>query len=138
MEVIRHVVHDQLGLSIPVAGLAKDGHHRTSELLTYVDGEIMTVGVDIKSALFQFLTRIQDEVHRYAIQFHRDRRSKHQVASELDSIRGVGDVTKKALLKHFKSVKRIREASLGQLEAVVGKAKAATIHAALNQEDQEA
>ena len=138
MEVIRHVVHDQLGLSIPVAGLAKDGHHRTSELLTYVDGEIMTVGVDIKSALFQFLTRIQDEVHRYAIQFHRDRRSKHQVASELDSIRGVGDVTKKALLKHFKSVKRIREASLGQLEAVVGKAKAATIHAALNQENQEA
>ena len=138
MEVIRHVVHDQLGLSIPVAGLAKDGHHRTSELLTYVDGEIMTIGVDIKSALFQFLTRIQDEVHRYAIQFHRDRRSKHQVASELDSIRGVGDVTKKALLKHFKSVKRIREASLGQLEAVVGKAKAATIHAALNQENQEA
>ncbi len=138
MEVIRHVVHDQLGLSIPVAGLAKDGHHRTSELLTYVDGEIMTVGVDIKSALFQFLTRIQDEVHRYAIQFHRDRRSKHQVASALDSIRGIGPATKTALLKHFKSVKRIREASIEQLEAVVGKAKAATIHAALNQENQEA
>lgn len=133
MEVIRHVVVDQLGLNIPVAGLAKDGRHRTSELLTYMDGEIVTVGIDIKSALFQLLTRIQDEVHRYAIQFHRDRRSKHQVASALDSIKGIGTVSKTALLRHFKSVKRIREASIAELEPIVGKAKAAVVYNALNQ-----
>jgi len=118
-------------LQIPIAGLAKDGKHRTSELLTYQDGQIVTVGVEMKSALFQFLTRIQDEVHRYAIQFHRDKRSKAQVASELDQIKGVGTATKTALLKQFKSVKRIREASEEAIAEVVGKAKAKIIKEAL-------
>ena len=131
MGIIKHVVEDELQLQIPIAGLAKDGKHRTSELLTYQDGQIVTVGVEMKSALFQFLTRIQDEVHRYAIQFHRDKRSKAQVASELDQIKGVGTATKTALLKHFKSVKRIREASEEAIAEVVGKAKAKIIKEAL-------
>ena len=131
MGIIKHVVEDELQLQIPIAGLVKDGKHRTSELLTYQDGQIVTVGVEMKSALFQFLTRIQDEVHRYAIQFHRDKRSKAQVASELDQIKGVGTATKTALLKHFKSVKRIREASEEAIAEVVGKAKAKIIKEAL-------
>ena len=131
MGIIKHVVEDELQLQIPIAGLAKDGKHRTSELLTYQDGQIVTVGVEMKSALFQFLTRIQDEVHRYAIQFHRDKRSKAQVASELDQIKGVGTATKTALLKQFKSVKRIREASEEAIAEVVGKAKAKIIKEAL-------
>ena len=131
MGIIKHVVEDELQLQLPIAGLAKDGKHRTSELLTYQDGQIVTVGVEMKSALFQFLTRIQDEVHRYAIQFHRDKRSKAQVASELDQIKGVGTATKTALLKHFKSVKRIREASEEAIAEVVGKAKAKIIKEAL-------
>jgi len=131
MGIIKHVVEDELQLQIPIAGLAKDGKHRTSELLTYQDGQIVTVGVEMKSALFQFLTRIQDEVHRYAIQFHRDKRSKAQVASELDQIKGVGTATKTALLKHFKSVKRIRGASEEAIAEVVGKAKAKIIKEAL-------
>lgn len=131
MEVIRQVVEDQLHLDIPIAGLAKDGHHRTSELLTYQGGQIVTVGVDVKSALFLFLTRIQDEVHRYAIQFHRDKRSKHQTASELDSVKGIGKVTKTELLRHFKSVKRIKEASEEDIAKVVGKAKARIIKESL-------
>ena len=132
MEVIRDVVEDQLHLQIPIAGLAKDGHHRTSELLTYQNGEIVVVGLDVKSALFMLLTRIQDEVHRFAIQFHRDQRSKRQIASELDAVKGVGNVTKKALLKHFKSVKRIKAATVEELELVVGKAKAKAITDGLN------
>lgn len=134
MGVIKSVVEGQLHLEIPIAGLAKDGHHRTSELLTFRDGGIVTVGVDVKSALFQFLTRIQDEVHRYAIQFHREKRSKRQTASELDSIKGIGEVTKTALLKHFKSVKRIREASEEDIAEVVGRAKAKTIKESLGNE----
>ena len=131
MGIIKHVVENELQLQIPIAGLAKDGKHRTSELLTYQDGQIVTVGVEMKSALFQFLTRIQDEVHRYAIQFHRDKRSKAQVASELDQIKGVGAATKTALLRQFKSVKRIREASEEAIAEVVGKAKAKIIKEAL-------
>ena len=131
MGIIKHVVENELQLQIPIAGLAKDGKHRTSELLTYQDGQIVTVGVEMKSALFQFLTRIQDEVHRYAIQFHRDKRSKAQVASELDQIKGVGTATKSTLLKQFKSVKRIREASEEAIAEVVGKAKAKIIKEAL-------
>lgn len=131
MGIIKHVLENELQLQIPIAGLAKDGKHRTSELLTYQDGQIVTVGVEMKSALFQFLTRIQDEVHRYAIQFHRDKRSKAQVASELDQIKGVGAATKTALLRQFKSVKRIREASEEAIAEVVGKAKAKIIKEAL-------
>lgn len=135
MEVVRHVVEDILGLSIPIAGLAKDNKHRTSELLFGFPPK--TIGIEMKSALFHFLTRIQDEVHRYAITFHRDKRSKHQIASELDSIKGIGEATKKLLINHFHSVKRIKEASLEDLSAVVGPAKARLLQAAWVQESNQ-
>lgn len=122
MEVVREVVEDELGLSIPIAGLAKDNRHRTSELLFGFPPE--TIGMRLDSPLFHLLTRIQDEVHRFAIQFHKDKRSKSQVKSELDNIKGIGEKTKTLLLRHFKSVKRIKEASLDELKAVVGEAKA--------------
>ena len=122
MEVVREVVEDELGLSIPIAGLAKDNRHRTSELLFGFPPE--TIGMRLDSPLFHLLTRIQDEVHRFAIQFHKDKRSKSQVKSELDNIKGIGEKTKTLLLRHFKSVKRIKESSLDDLKAVVGEAKA--------------
>lgn len=122
MEVVREVVEDELGLSIPIAGLAKDNRHRTSELLFGFPPEM--IGMRLDSPLFHLLTRIQDEVHRFAIQFHKDKRSKSQVKSELDNIKGIGEKTKTLLLRHFKSVKRIKEASLDDLKAVVGEAKA--------------
>ncbi|OKZ24784.1 MAG: excinuclease ABC subunit C [Bacteroides sp. 43_108] len=131
MEVIRHAVEDELGLSIPIAGLAKDGHHRTSELLYGFPQQ--TIGIEMNSQLFNFLTRIQDEVHRFAITFHRDKRSKRQIASELDSIKGIGAVTKTQLLKKFKSVKRIREASLDEIAEVVGPAKAKLVEDGLRE-----
>ncbi|MBR3091945.1 MAG: excinuclease ABC subunit UvrC [Bacteroidaceae bacterium] len=129
MEVVRRVIEDELHLSIPIAGLAKDNHHRTSELL--YGNPPVTIGLDIKSALFNFLTRIQDEVHRYAITFHREKRSKHQIASALDEIKGIGPATKQLLLKKYKSIKRIKEAELADLEATIGKAKAKIIKEAL-------
>ena len=129
MEVVRRVIEDELHLSIPIAGLAKDNHHRTSELL--YGNPPVTIGLDIKSALFNFLTRIQDEVHRYAITFHREKRSKHQIASALDEIKGIGPATKQLLLKKYKSIKRIKEADLADLEATIGKAKAKIIKEAL-------
>lgn len=125
MEVVREVVEDELGLRIPIAGLAKDDYHRTNELLFGFPP--MTVAVDVKSELFKVLTQIQDEVHRYAITFHRDKRSKHQLHSELENIKGIGPKTKELLLKHFKSVKRIREASPTELQSVVGESKAKAI-----------
>ncbi len=120
MNSVKDVI-DGLGLEIPIAGLAKDSKHRTSELLYGFPPQ--TVGVNTNSALFKFLTRIQDEVHRFAITFHKDKRSKHQVTSELDNIKGIGEKTQKALLKHFKSVKRISEATEEELEKAIGKAK---------------
>jgi excinuclease ABC subunit C len=129
MHVVREVVVDELHLDIPIAGLAKDDRHRTNELL--FGWPAQTVGIDVKSELFKVLTQIQDEVHRYAITFHRDKRSKEQVASELDQIKGVGAATKTALLRQFKSVKRIREASEEAIAEVVGKAKAKIIKEAL-------
>jgi excinuclease ABC subunit C len=122
MEVVRKVIQDELHIDIPIAGLAKDNHHRTNELLYGFPQQ--TIGVELDSPLFKFLTRIQDEVHRYAITFHRDKRSKHQIESELDTIKGIGKVTKTTLLKHFKSVKRIKEADIADIEAVIGTAKA--------------
>lgn len=130
MEVVREVVEDELGLRIPIAGLAKDDYHRTNELLFGFPP--MTVAVDVKSELFKVLTQIQDEVHRYAITFHRDKRSKHQLHSELDNIKGIGPKTKELLLKHFKSVKRIREAPPSELQSVVGESKAKAILAHWN------
>jgi excinuclease ABC subunit C len=125
MEVVRHVVEDLLHVQIPIAGLAKDNRHRTSELLFGFPPH--TIGIEMNSPLFQLLTRIQDEVHRYAITFHREKRSKHQLHSELDGIKGIGEATKTLLLKKFRSVKRIKEASLQDIEAVVGPSKARLI-----------
>ena len=121
MEVIREVVEDALGLNIPIAGLAKDNHHRTRELLFGFPPK--SVGMKANSELFRLLTRMQDEVHRFAITFHRQKRSKRQTKSELDTIPGVGAKTKELLIKTFGSVKRIKEASLQQLQVVVGRAK---------------
>lgn len=132
MEVVRSVVEDELHLSIPIAGLAKDNRHRTAELLYGFPPEV--IGMKLDSPLFHLLTRMQDEVHRFAITFHKDKRSKGQTRSELDTIKGVGEKTKTALLREFKSVKRIREANLDDLAKVVGEAKAELIKESLNQE----
>ena len=130
MEVVRSVIEDELNLNIPIAGLAKDGKHRTAELLFGFPP--VTVGMQLNSPLFHLLTRMQDEVHRFAITFHKDKRSKNQTRSELDTIKGVGEKTKTALLKHFKSVKRIKEASFEDLKEVVGEAKAKVIKESLS------
>lgn len=132
MEVVRSVVEDELHLSIPIAGLAKDGKHRTSELLFGFPPE--TIGMSLNSPLFHLLTRMQDEVHRFAITFHKDKRSKRQTKSELDEIKGIGEKTKVLLLRQYKSVKRIREASFDDLKALVGEAKARILTDALSQE----
>lgn len=121
MSAVKEVV-DELGLNIPIAGLAKDNRHRTNELLFGFPPQ--SIGLKQGTPLFNLLTRIQDEVHRYAITFHRDKRSKRQTASELDEIKGIGEKTKNALLKEFKSVKRLREATPQEWAAVVGEAKA--------------
>lgn len=134
MEVIRKVVEDELGLNIPIAGLAKDDRHRTHELLYGFPPQV--VGMKIDSPLFHLLTRIQDEVHRFAITFHRQKRSKHQVASELDGIKGIGPRTRDLLIKHFRSVQRIREASEEALKDVIGVNKAKIIREALAQADK--
>ena len=121
----RYFASDAQGLNIPIAGLAKDGKHRTSELLYGYPPQ--TIGLKQHTPLFRLLTQIQDEVHRFAITFHRDKRSNRQIASALDEIKGIGEKTKSTLLKEFKSVKRIREASAEELAAVVGEAKAKII-----------
>jgi len=122
MEVVRKVIEDELKLTIPIVGMAKNEHHRTNEIL--IGNPPVVVGMSVKDEVFQFFTRIQDEVHRFAISFHRDKRSKSQTKSELDSIPGIGKVTKQTLLQHFKSLKRIKEADLQQLTQVVGQSKA--------------
>ena len=127
MEVVREVIEDELHLRIPIAGLAKDDRHRTNELLFGFPQKV--IGLKTDSELFHVLTHIQDEVHRYAINFHRDKRSKHALHSELDDIRGIGPKTKEALLHHFRTVKRISEASDDELAAVVGSSKAAILKA---------
>ena len=129
MEVVRKVVEDELHLNIPIAGLAKDDKHRTHELLYGFPPQV--VGMKTDSSLFHLLTHIQDEVHRFAITFHRQKRSKHQVASELDEIKGIGPRTRDLLIKHFRSVKRIREAEIAELTEVVGANKAKILHEAL-------
>lgn len=125
MEVVREVIEDELKLNIPIAGLAKDSRHRTNELLYGFPA--VTIGIKTDSELFHVLTRIQDEVHRFAITFHRDKRSKAALHSELDDIKGIGPKTKETLLKLFKSVKNIREASLEELDKAVGESKAKLI-----------
>ncbi|MCQ2257033.1 MAG: excinuclease ABC subunit UvrC [Bacteroidaceae bacterium] len=125
MEVVRSVIEDELQLNIPIAGLAKDNHHRTNQLLFGFPQKV--IGIEMDSPLFRLLTQIQDEVHRFAITFHKSKRIKHTRESELDSIKGIGDATKKSLLKQFKSVEQIKKANIEELEKVVGKAKAAII-----------
>ena len=135
MEVVREVVEDELGLHIPIAGLAKDDRHRTNELLYGFPPRV--VGMKTGSELFNALTRIQDEVHRYAITFHRDKRSKHALHSELDDIAGIGPKTRQRLIASFKSVKRIREATAQQLAEAVGEAKARAIRAFFDAKEAE-
>ena len=126
MEVVRQVIEDELHLSIAIAGLAKDDRHRTNELLFGFPPKV--VGMKTDSELFHILTHIQDEVHRYAITFHRDKRSKHALHSELDDISGIGPKTRDLLLNTFKTVKRMREASLEALQEAIGKSKGALLY----------
>lgn len=132
MEAVRSVVENELHLHIPIAGLAKDDRHRTAELLFGFPPEV--IGMKMDSPLFHLLTRMQDEVHRFAISFHRDKRSKGQNHSALDDIKGIGEKTKTLLLKHFKSVKRIREASSEELFSLIGEKKAVALMDGLNKE----
>ena len=126
MEVIRQVIQDKLNLDIPIAGLAKDDRHRTNELLYGFPP--LKVALKVDSELFRVLTQIQDEVHRFAIKFHREKRSKRALHSELEDIKGLGPKGREALLKGLKSVKKIREAELSELEAIIGKAKAQIVY----------
>ena len=128
MDAINSVVKGELGLDIPVLGLVKNSRHKTSEVITE-NGNV--IGLKQGTMLFRLLSQIQDEVHRFAITFHREKRSKRQTASELDNVKGIGEKTKQLLLNHFKSVKRVKEASIEELVSVVGKSKAEIISAAL-------
>ena len=135
MNAVREVVNDELGLQIPIAGLAKDRRHRTNELLYGFPPQ--TVQIKTDSELFRVLTQLQDEVHRYAITFHRDKRSKNALRSELADIKGIGEKTAALLIKTFKSVKRIKEADLQSLSDVIGQAKAKSVWESLhNQKDE--
>ncbi len=134
MEVVREVIEDELHLQIPIAGLAKNDRHRTNELLYGFPP--MVIGMKTDSELFRLLTQIQDEVHRFAITFHRDKRSKHALHSELDDIKGVGPKTKETLLKRLKSVKQIKEASLQTLAEIAGEAKARLVYGHFHGETQ--
>lgn len=129
MEVVRQVIEDELHLNIPIAGLAKDNRHRTSEVLFGFPP--MTIGIKQGTPLFHLLENIQDEVHRFAITFHRDKRSKSQIASALDNVKGIGEKRKTALLKAFKSVARIKKASLEELAEVVGENAAKSVKESL-------
>ena len=122
MSCVKEVIWDEMKLSIPIAGLAKDNRHRTNELL--FGWPPKTIGIDVKSELFKVLTNIQDEVHRYAITFHRDKRSKSALHSELDDIKGIGEKTKEQLFRHFKTIKKLKEASLEEVATVIGQARA--------------
>ena len=135
MSVVRAVIEGELGLQIPIAGLAKDSRHRTNELL--YGNPPLTIGLDVKSELFHALTRIQDEVHRYAISFHRDKRSKHALHSTLDDVRGIGPKTREALMSHFKSVKRVESADIQQLTEAIGHSKAQLVYNFFHPESSE-
>lgn len=126
MEVVRAVIEEELQLAIPIAGLAKDNRHRTNELLYGFPPQ--TIGIPTNSELFKVLTQIQDEVHRFAISFHRDKRSKHQLHSELDDIKGIGSKSKEQLLQHFKTVKKIKEADIQELTEIIGSTRATLLY----------
>ncbi len=133
MEAIRSILEDELGVHIPIAGMVKDGRHRTSELI--IGDSYETVGLKQNTPLFRLITQIQDEVHRFAITFHRDKRSKRQTASELDNIKGIGEKSKQALLQHFKSVKRIKLADTEEIASIIGQAKAELVQKSLKNVD---
>ncbi|MBR5634349.1 MAG: excinuclease ABC subunit UvrC [Prevotella sp.] len=133
MSVVREVVEGELGLQIPIAGLAKDKRHRTNELLFGNPPQV--VGLEANSELFHFLARVQDEVHRYAITFHRDKRSKHLLHSELDDIPGIGPKTRDLLLKHFKSLKKIKVADIQSLTPIIGTKKSEIVFKHFHQEN---
>ncbi len=126
MSVVREVIEEQLKINIPIAGLAKDNRHRTNELLFGFPPK--TIALKTNSELFHILTQIQDEVHRFAITFHRDKRSKHALHSELDDIQGIGPKTRDSLLKTFKSIKRLKEASLEAVTEAIGKNKGGIVY----------
>ncbi|MFV0392105.1 MAG: excinuclease ABC subunit C, partial [Paludibacteraceae bacterium] len=126
----RKVVEDELNLKIPIAGLAKNDRHRTRELLFGFPPK--EIGLKPNETLFKLLAFIQEEVHRFAIKFHQDKRSKKQTASELDSIKGIGEKTKSELLKHFKSVKRIKLAEFPDIEKIIGTNRASIIYKHFN------
>ena len=132
MEAIREIVEDRLGLQIPIAGLAKDNRHRTREML--FGNPPVSVSIALDSQLFKLLTRMQDEVHRFAITFHRQQRSKRQAASALDAILGVGEKTKKQLIAHFGSVKRVKEAPIEALQGLLGAKRVENIYRQLHKE----
>lgn len=132
MEAIREIVEDRLGLQIPIAGLAKDNRHRTREML--FGNPPVSVSIALDSQLFKLLTRMQDEVHRFAITFHRQQRSKRQAASALDTIVGVGEKTKKQLIAHFGSVKRVKEAPIEALQGLLGAKRGENIYRQLHEE----
>ncbi len=133
MEIIREVIEDELHLNVPIAGLVKNDRHRTSELLFGFPPK--AIGIKTQSQLFRLLEQIQNEVHRFAITFHKDKRSKRQIASAFDNMKGIGDKTKTALLKEFKSMKRVKEASLEEIAAIIGEAKAKIIIQNLNSQN---
>ena len=133
MEVIRQAVQDELGLNIPIAGLAKNDRHRTNELLYGFPARV--IGLKDTSELFRVLTQLQDEVHRFAITFHRDKRSKHALHSELDDIKGIGPKTRDELLNVLKSVKKIKEAAQEQLAEIIGASKASIVYQYFHSEE---
>ena len=130
MEVIRKVVEDELNLKIPIAGLAKDAKHKTRELLFGFPPK--AIGMKPNEILFKLFANIQEEVHRFAIKFHQDKRSKKQTASELDNIKGIGEKTKNELIKHFKSVKRVRTAEFSDIEIIIGTHRASLVYSHFN------
>lgn len=134
MEAIREIVEDRLGLKIPIAGLAKDNRHRTREML--FGNPPVSVSIALDSQLFKLLTRMQDEVHRFAITFHRQQRSKRQAASALDAVTGVGEKTKKQLIAHFGSVKRVKEAPMEELQTLLGAKRGENIYRQLHEETE--
>ena len=135
MEVIRQAVQDELGLDIPIAGLAKDDRHRTNELLYGFPPRV--IGMKDTSELFRVLTKLQDEVHRFAIEFHRNKRSKRALQSELDSIKGIGPKTRDDLLNALKSVKKIKEAPLDKIVEIIGASKANIVYAYFHQGEEQ-
>ena len=134
MEAIREIVEDRLGLKIPIAGLAKDNRHRTREML--FGNPPVSVSIALDSQLFKLLTRMQDEVHRFAITFHRQQRSKRQAASALDAVAGVGEKTKKQLIAHFGSVKRVKEAPIEELQTLLGAKRGENIYRQMHEETE--